>query len=212
MGRVLAALLVLVALTGCSTATAPAEGLDDAGLAELKQYASDLNWAFTGLPDSERPAPLAATVVSPENWTTAYVTCMNAEGFDNYESFGDGSFTVGDGSFTDPPDAEVIAQYRCNLAIEVEGQYDGMMNVDQLAYVYDYYQEVLVPCLETRGYHVQDPPTREEFVRTWGGFHPYYSVAPNEQHQFIADSRVPQLCPPMPAGVADPGYATLWER
>ncbi len=202
----------VVLLCGCASVTAPQPGLDSDEEADLKQYIADLNWQVTGLSDDLRPPPPRVTTVSPDDRVPAYVKCMNIAGFDNYRATGGGGFEIGDASMDDRTDAELIADYVCNLSFEVDGQYDGWLNSGQLGYIFDYYRDSLVPCLETLGYEVQDAPSRAEFIRTLGGWHPYFAVRESQQALFFDDARVIDECAPMPAGIPDLGYAHLWDN
>ena len=135
---------------------------------------------------------------------------MNVAGFDQYVAVDGGYQTEGD--LTERSNAEVLAAYVCDTSFEVEGQYDNWLNARQLDYVYDYFQGSLVPCIELLGYELLEPPTRAQFTEQWGGWHPYFAVDESQFERYFADNRVPSECPPFPAGIEDPGYATLWEQ
>ena len=213
MGRILAALLVVVALTGCSTTTVPEAGLDDKQLAAIRNMFDDANWANTGLSDDLRPPHPVVTTVSGEDWADAYVKCMNIAGFDQYVAGADGSFTItGVENLNARPVDEAPANYICNASFEVDGNYDGYFNPAQMDYLFDYFQQVLVPCLEVRGYSVVQAPSREKYIEVWGGWHPYFSVEASEQRDLFDDDGVLEACPPTPAGMPDPGYAGMWEQ
>lgn len=202
----------LLLLTGCSTATAPEPGLDPEQLTEFRAYLLDRYWDSTGLSDDLRPPPPVVTTLTSEDWIPAYVKCMNNAGFDQYVANGDGSYTMGVDDINARTDAEVIADYSCSSSFEIDGQFDDMYNDAQLDYLYTYYQQVLVPCVQLLGYDVVDVPPRTQFVENWGAWHPYFSVRSSEQDAFYADQRVPTDCPAVPAGVADPGFATFWTQ
>jgi hypothetical protein len=208
---VIAAACVLP-LAGCSLVAAPEPGLDDQQLAEYRAQVDDLNWSFTGLSADHRPAHPAVTVIAAEDWPTEYVACMNAAGFDQYVVLqGAYSVTGDEGMDARPPD-ELVADYLCNASLEIDGQFESMYNPQQLDYLFDYYQRVLVPCLEVRGLDVLRVPTRGQFVDSWGGWHPYFAVSESQLDGLFGDPTVLQECPPTPAGIPDPGYASLWQQ
>jgi hypothetical protein len=117
-----------------------------------------------------------------------------------------------DTSMNDRTDDEVIADYVCASSFEIDGQVEGVYNEQQLDYVFAYYWQILVPCLGVRGYEIVGIPTRADFVGAWGRWHPYFSVRQDQQRAFVADTRLPVDCPPMPAEIEDPGYANLWQQ
>ncbi len=209
MRRAAGAVLLLL-LTGCSAVTAPDPGLDPDELTDFRSYLLDSYWESTGLSDDLRPPPPAATTVTPEEWIFAYVKCMNNEGFDNY-TLVDGGYSFNNGSAARSDD-EVIADYLCNTRYEIDGQFDSLYNEAQLDYLFTYYQQILVPCVQLLGYDVVDAPTRAQFADNWGGWHPYFSVRASQQDAFYLDQRVPTECPAVPAGMADPGFAVYWSQ
>ena len=211
MRRVLVAASLLL-LVGCSATPAPEPGLDAADVDELRDYLIDIYWASTGLSDDLRPPRSSVTVVDGSDRDAAYVKCMNNAGFDNYDAIPGGGYTIGDASMDDRRDDELIADYVCGTSFEIDGQFDGVYNDAQLDYLYDYYQQILVPCLQVLDYQVAEVPTRAEFSGNWGGWHPYYSVEALRQEAFFEDKRVPSECPPTPAGIADPGFAVFWTQ
>lgn len=205
---------VAVTLAACSTSTAPDPGLNAQQLAAYRELSLNLMWTFTGLGDDLRPATPAITLVTDEGWIDAYVGCMNSAGFDQYVvSVDGGSYSVtGDALMGSRATGELIADYVCSASFEVDGRYDRLYNPAQIDYLFDYYQQVLVPCLQVRGFDIATPPTREQYVAGWGGWHPYFAVIDSQQDRFFDDPRVPEECPPTPAGMPDPGYASLWQR
>ena len=209
MGRALAALLVLVALAGCATVSAPPAGLSADEEAELRSRIADSYWAATGLYPDQRPATPPVTVVSLDDWGYAIAKCMNIAGFDNYQGGPDGSFTSS-GDVTS--DAEVVAKFVCDMTFEMEGQYDSWLNDAQLDYVFDYFRQSLVPCLERRGLEVAQAPTRNEFRANFGSWHPYYAIEQSRFTEMATDLSVAVECPAMPPGIRDPGYGVFFNQ
>lgn len=210
MDRLLAAALLVLALAGCSTTAAPRPGLSADELADRRIHTDTMNWAATGLGKEFRPATPALATVSRENWPSAYVTCMNNAGFDEYVAV-EGGWTVGseqDG----PSEAERLAEYICTQSFEIEGQYDDWFNDAEIDYLYAYYREFLVPCLAERGFSPIASPTENEFADNFASWHPYFSVGASRRGELFDDLDTFALCPPTPPGVDDRGLSTLWDR
>lgn len=210
MARLFAAVLVVLALAGCSTATVPPVGLTADEIDDVREQILDMYWQSTGLSDDLRPPNPRVTVISQDEWTFAYVKCMFASGFEDYVEL-DGGYTIGDRDYEDRSDAEIVADFVCATSLEVDGQYEGLLNDAQLDYAFDYYAHILVPCLALQGFEVVHPPTREQFSEGFGNWHPYYAIQQGQQEAFFADTRVIEICPPMPDGIPDPGFARMWE-
>lgn len=128
------------------------------------------------------------TVVSADEWGFAIAKCMYNAGFDNYQGGADGSYTSSGDDFSD---AENVANYICDVSFEIEGQYDDWYNDAQLNYIFDYYRESLVPCLELRGLEVTGPPTRDEFLHHSYYWHPYFALSDAQSVEMAADPTVP---------------------
>jgi hypothetical protein len=205
MGRALVAVALLVVLAGCSATSAPAPGLSASERRAAQQLMSDGYWEFSGLPDDQRPAATPVTLVSAEEWPERFVKCMNDAGFDSYQVIDGGYSTYTDGST--PHEAEALATYECSTSFWVE---DGWYNTAQQNYLYDYFEQMLVPCLALHGGEVWGAPSREKFIAEQGNWHPYFAIRKQDQERIVADKTVPVDCPPVPVGMDDRGYAYLW--
>ena len=205
MGRWLVAALVAVALAGCSLVAAPEPGLSDSERELWQQQLRHSYWSITGLPEDQRPPDVPMIEVAGEEWSARFVECMNEAGYDNYqeESGGYMSFTV-EGQ---DPEAESLSVYLCSTKYWTD---NGIYNVSQMNYLYDYYQQQLVPCLEVNDAPIWGTPDREKFIQDGGWWHPYFNFKKAEQERIYADSSLPIKCPPMPPGVDDPGYWDWW--
>jgi len=205
MGRGLVALAVLLALTGCSAVAMPEPGLSEAEREIVQQQTRDNYWAVTGLPDEQRPAATPMTVVPSEEWPTRFVECMNAQGFANYAVAGDGysTYTIE----SEDPTVEALASYVCSTSFWTDY---GWFNTAQLDYLYDYYEQTLVPCLAVHNAQIWGAPSREKFYAQGGGWHPYFNFPKKDQERIFADEALPDECPPVPPGMDDPGFSWLW--
>lgn len=201
---------VLLLLTGCVTVAAPAPGLTGDELTAAREQQMEGRWAATGLYPQQRPAAPPVTTVTIEDWSDAYVKCMNNAGFDNYTALAEGGFSVShpNGEVTE---LERLTDYLCAMSFEVEGEFDGVYNAAEIDYLYDYYATSLVPCLASRGFKPDSVPTRYEFASQAGSWHPYFAMHAEEWLNLFSDRSILIECPPSPAGMIDPGYATYFE-
>jgi hypothetical protein len=212
MMRAAGAVAMVLALAGCATVTAPPAGLTAAEIDEIRRSNLNRAWAETGLYPDERPAAPIPITLPPGDQAAAFTTCMNNAGFDNYRftQRADGSImmsvTIGEES-----EGERLTRYICQASFEREGQYDQALNDPQLDYLYDYHRDVLVPCLEQRGFEVENPPTRGEFHSFYGSWHPYYALSEDDGERLRATPDLLWRCPPMPPGIPDPGFAAIWD-
>ncbi len=131
-----------------------------------------------------------------------FVGCMTAVGYDNYTAI-DGGYSF-DGE--EQTDDERIASYLCNMSYTIDYSEYGYYNEAQKDYLYDYYEQVLVPCLVTHGVHLFNAPSREKFQTEDGGWIPYFSVRKVDAEWALNDDQLHQDCPMFPPGIPDPGY------
>lgn len=164
MGRALAALLVLLALTGCVQATHPPSSgfTDEQSMARALEYADALY--PDGLPDG-----YTVTIVEPQDLGDAIVGCLAERGFDNYSAIGDGVLWEGNDAVSE---AEGQAWNLCSTVWQADPADTGALNEQQLGYLYDYYRESVVPCLAMAGITLPDPPTRAQFIASGGIWQP----------------------------------------
>ena len=200
LGQV-AALAVALVLCGCATVKAPTPGLSAAEEAVLRAQSLELNWATTGLPPEMRPPEVPVEVVSREEWSNKFVACMSDAGFDNYTAVTDGFQRYGDAE----SDGERIANFVCEASYTVPAEQYGYLNPAQQEYVYDYFVEVLVPCLQDRGVEPRGLPTREQFLNNGWSWNPYEYVESNFQERPFSDRQLRRDCAPLPPGVFNDG-------
>ena len=205
MGRVAAAAALLLVLTGCSTQVAPQPGLTGGELSALRQQQSDLAWQRTGVSDALRPPAPEVHYVTGEEWARFLADCMNVAGFDNYTASGGGLGTEFVVRPADEAQREVISFYLCQSAVALEGQDDFWFNPAEVEYSYDYYQEVLIPCLASHGVVVFQAPTWSEFVDANGQWNPYFAVSSATKPRLVADDSILAECPATPPGMTDWG-------
>jgi hypothetical protein len=185
----LCALLALL-LAGCATAQPePLTGLTEA---EQAEYAQSFALQWSGIQLDDPPSIAVVAYVPADDWGAAVAGCMNSEGYDGYVGSGDGfSFPARD----DTDEAQNRALYTCIGRYPVRADYSAYANHAQLEFLYDYFQDSLIPCIEANGYDVPNTaPARQEFVA--------YTVAPRwNPYKVMTDRATNELlerCPPSP--------------
>ena len=134
-------------------------------------------WELTGLPESMRPE-VEATTVEADDWSELLDQCGDT-----------GEVATAAGA-----QAAIITEYECRMSYQLSGESLGLLNEAQLDYLYDYYQDTLIPCLQVHGVEVRTVLTREEAVDI-GRFGAYPWNPYGEASRFTRD---------------DPGDATIW--
>lgn len=164
--RLLAAagLVVMMTLTGCVQATRPPAS----GFTEEQSMQVALDYADAVFPDG-LPGGYTVTIVDPQDVGDVIVGCLADEGFDDYSSLGDGVLWSGDGAMSE---AEGQAWMLCSTAWQADPGETGVLNAEQLGYLYDYYRESVVPCQAMAGVTLTDPPTRRQFIASGGAWQP----------------------------------------
>ena len=193
---------LLLSLAGCSlVATPPIGGLDpdqrDAYIAQSIEYA----WQAANLPAVARPVVGKIQLVGIDEWGELIASCMANLGYTTYFG-GLGGYTRTTLSAAD--DGERLALYRCTARIQLDPDAFAVLNAAQLDYLYDYYLESLIPCLEVNGIHIRTVQTREQFHDRAGGWNPYVS---NGGALLGGTGRIAAKCPAYPEGYGA-GYAS----
>lgn len=201
--KVLAILAVVVNLTACSTEIRPPE-LPDYSPAELEaQTAADnqraLNDLLRDFPDAEVPEVDRVRLVSLEEWPNAMAECLSAEGFVAIAE--DGGLSTSAPFGQELPYA--ISYYVCSVEYPINPRVMVPLVEDQIRYLYEYYTQVMTPCLDAEGYEVPEAPSLQTFVSTYGqsgSWAPYTLVAEAVSSQEEWD-RINRLCTQTPAGL-----------
>ena len=197
-------LLGTVLLSGCSLAVTPPEsGLDkeqrDALVAQSIEYA----WQAADLPTLDQPQPGRVVLVGRATWADLVAACMADAGFGTY-SGGTGGYTR---TTQDAPgDDERLALYECTATIQLDPNDFAFLNSAQLDYLYDYYRESLIPCLELNGVHIGTVQTRKQFQNGAGGWNPYVSSGGALLGGALPHRGLAAKCPAYPTGYGA-GYA-----
>jgi len=186
----LTSLLVVLALTACSAPT-PAPEVEDA---ELQSQLDDAWERFhSAHPDVERPAVEVIRTVSLEDVDGLVEACVSDEGFPN------GEFAAGQ------EEALALAYYVCQTRYPLHTKYNRPWNDEKWGYLYDYFTNELVPCLEAQGYTPPVGPSRQVFIDTEqtgeGWWFPYEAVPDDVSGDDW--TRLNEACPQVPLGVYD---------
>lgn len=187
MRHVALAALMLVALAGCAPVTqVPGEPTGEE-LERLIAIELDYQWQYVGLtPDAPRPTVERIRIVSMDEAEEVHRQCMVDAGYENYR-FVKASIFGGAGT------TERLAIYTCSAQYPTPPSSYGLFSEAQLDYLYDYYREVTVPCLEATGIPVEQLPSRAEFHDSQRGmfaiWNPYNSVGEVRQISYLAESK-----------------------
>jgi len=203
--------LATMILTGCTSQPLP-QGPSDAEVAQYYSDFSDARWEAMGFGDGiERPVIVDPQPISRDLWASRMASCMNGAGYASYSEQGGGLTVTG----TDPaPDQsalataenatqERLAMYTCQELYPVVGEQGEVFSTAQLRYIYGYYVRFLVPCLESRGYTIDDVPPRDAFLEQGniGVWNPYWGAFSQNADELAA---LQVACPPMPPGMVNP--------
>ena len=174
-------LAAAVVLTGCATARVVPPGPSGVETARYLQVRIDLAWKNSGLEGIvERPA--VSPVVRPVDTSGVDLMsqCLVDSGSDGF-GWSDGLDGVEiisiDGK--DPTTQMKLDFYSCFAANPTAlGASTPMLSGAQLDFLYDYYQQLVVPCLAAFGITSLDVPTRESYrTDPFGYWTPYEAMA-----------------------------------
>ena len=196
-----AALVAALVLGGCATVTAPEPGFSDEEWAEYTNAQADVRWGYLGLPPDLQPPDAPVVIVSSDEYSAKYAECMNDAGFDRY--LPDGTIEGSEDNFVTTSEAELIASFGCSTHLVLNTQENGMLNAAQREYAYDYYAEVLVPCLSKHDIDLSGVPSREQFDEMLGTWNPYNSVREEDLDRVSSDDELRADCLPVPPGMTN---------
>lgn len=183
-------------LAGCAPTAAPPPQPSGDELDALIAFELDMQWQYIGLtPDSPRPAVERIRIVSMEESEQVHQECMVAAGYENYRF-------VTAAVFGGASNLERLAIYTCVSQYPVLPSSYLLFSRAQLAYIYDFYRDVTVPCMVGAGIAVDAAPTRDEFIASppapFNQWNPYSAYAGN---RVLDDYLVDVKCPYLPPGI-----------
>jgi len=186
VGMVAVATSMVLLLTACAEPRkAPPSGVSETELGAYRDLIDEQTWLYSGL---------AADYVKPEverieldvgDWSAALTAC---------------ELPIEEIAESDPEQA-LLAEYTCRAKYQLNAGALALLNTAQLNYLYDYYQDTLIPCLALRGIRLETIPTRNEIVDVarFGSYpwHPFdqlfdYGLGMSAPDDLIAS------CPPFP--------------
>ena len=169
-------------MTGCVSVREVPAPMSDADLQGYLEDRLDAAWRNTGLEGTvERPESDPSSLVERYREDSPGVglsECMGEQGIEAYGTTEEngGPVFLGIGRTAEP--SEQLAWYRC-LAAHPSTFSHVELSPSELEYLYDYYQEWVIPCLELRGYSVVLVPSREEYITGLGfDWIPYNNLGP----------------------------------
>lgn len=90
------------------------------------------------------------------------------------------------------------ANDRCGERYPIDPRYRQSLTEEQLKFLYNWYLEENIPCMEAEGYTGFEPPSLERFIETWGTVEQWVPV---DDISGQLQGRLPALysqCPPGP--------------
>jgi hypothetical protein len=194
--RVVTALVMLATLAGCNQHT---ESSDADSVDQFVQAAIDRQWSqfHSSFPGYDRPDVPIISYISPQDWGTTMLSCLQDAGFDDATLDADGSIgmegaTAQEGQFH-------LALYVCEASHPYGRKYVTPFTSAQIDYLYSYYVDTLTPCLEQHGINVSAPPSPSVFRESFGADSWYPYAAVNQQALEPGDwSALNAACPSDP--------------
>ena len=159
---------IVLSVTGCVSVREVPPPISDADVQAHLQERVDAAWRNTGLEGTvERPE------ADPASYAEDYRLRLNDQNFHNcmqdagitqwgtQDRDGGPLFTSGSGGVPSPE--EQLTFYTCYAASPTDFVWVQFSEAE-LDYLYDYYQEWVVPCLLSEGYAIALAPTRDQFT------------------------------------------------
>lgn len=197
---------VAVDYTESSASWAPKEPIDHPTYTDAEQLEWRQQWLESLAAQSDIQDPpeidLIRWTTTPQDAGHAAAVCLTEAGFPaSYDEAAGGIIFDGGGVPDSQTEALNSASFVCNSQYTPVPGLRTDWNADQLGLLYDYWTEAYVPCVEARGYAVEEPPSREVYVDT------FYTVPDNRWYPEIALWNLPEAerdevsaaCPIMPA-------------
>lgn len=191
---------VLSTLVGCAVTQPPEPTSTDAD--QLLALQLEAVWDDTGLDDSLRPEAVPVETSDTGFLGLDFARCMMDRGWapDYFADASSGSWRSLSEATSDD---ERLDWYEC-FASRPTTLIAGFESVERYDFVYDYYQEFLIPCLEGNGYHVLRAPSRSEFRASAGSeglefmpfvWNPYFALP---EFSAAGAPGLAEMCPPQP--------------
>lgn len=162
----------------------------------------EAEWAqlLVQYPAAERTAvELERYVDSVDELSTAQMACLAELGFETVPGHTTDGKIAGFEFVIDPgqEQATAVASWQCSTRFAFRPS--PPLTEQELGYLYDYFVEFQVPCLEAEGQHQVPAPTREFFIEEWPRqeWWPRPSVGAIDTEEW---DRLEGACPSVPRG------------
>jgi hypothetical protein len=202
------AMLIAIALmvAGCShdeSLTMPATPpMSAEQKAAAYSAALDARWddVSSQYPSAVRPSADRVRYVTPGEMPSIMAECISAAGFEATDTTDSDGPSFSASSPDGQEQALAVAWYVCDAQYPVDPEYTQPLSADEIAFMYRYNSSVLLPCLRDLGLEVDDAPSQQSYVETFGtadGWYPY-----NEVYQLGRDAaaEASKACPQNPPG------------
>jgi len=186
VGMVAVAASMVLLLSGCAEARkAPPSGVTEAELGSYRDLVDEQTWLYSGLAADYVKPEVERVELDTSDWSEALSAC---------------ELPIEAIAASDPEQA-LLVEYTCRAKFQLSAGSLALLNTAQLNYLYDYYQDTLIPCLGVRGITLERVPTRNEVVDVarFGSYpwHPFdqlfdYGLGMAAPDDLVAD------CPPYP--------------
>jgi hypothetical protein len=145
-------------------------------------------------PDAVRPRVGFVRFITSEEEPEVIAACLRAQGIPAViDENGVGTTTpIGEEQRYD------LAWFACAVQFPVDPSEYQPLTDDEMYFLYRFYVDEQIPCLEARGYEISSPPGFDDFrARWWSGemWAPYLDVVENDFQRFLATQ---EACPPLP--------------
>lgn len=159
-------LAVLLVLTGCTAAEPSADPPGEPAVAQLDpDVQAEWENLHREFPDAIQPEVEIIRRVDREDWATVIADCLNESGFPDVTADADGGVTYY--TLTDQAEQFLIAKYICVAQYPLEKKFTSPLDDEQLGDLYDYLALMQAPCLESQGFDIPAPPSRQRFIETY---------------------------------------------
>ena len=195
-----AAIAVAVMLCGCVASSPGGDGspLGPLQRAIIRNSIIDSKWSQVAAeyPEALQPKITMAPTVSDHNWAPAIVKCLKTAGIVAYIENGAPIY----GSAGQTPLEVAVTFYACEVGHPSESQVAAHLTRAQSGALYDYYLQVVRPCLLAAGAPSPASPDRSAASSLAGiaGWNPYQVIWTSSMAA-TTQAYLEQRCPPTPA-------------
>ena len=199
---VMAVAVVVGGCTGAEPGPPPPPQLSEKE--KTAAYIDFLDQSWQGVqsqfPDAVRPDVDFVRFIDQAEWAEVIVACLVEQGVDAKVS-NDGQGGYESQGVVGQEQSMEIARYVCDAKYPVDPSLTQPPTDAELDYLYNYFVDVLNPCLEREGIEVIEPPSRQAFkdsLLSPDSWSPYLAVDVRGQDEW---TRLNRACPQSPPGL-----------